>query len=299
MAELTLKQQFVRLMRDILRNSRMTRVELIDRLGVSSSTMSQMLNGDLVPNIQRLDSIIELLHPAAEDAEKLQYMVLWLRMGSIHCPSEFNRRLFMARCENALTIEQLAAATTIPVRRLRRLERTAYAEPTPDELMTLSSILGRPLKDDMFISDMRLDAAAPLEVAESSTSMLPQITADCLEKYSADRKFGHFVADNCVGFYPFQSLPAEAMALVRAPAARFHVALPGELMLVLGQERPRGFARLDLCRLPRGRGLFVAGDAALYGDLLAEGNAVRSRASWRLPVLQLIHIPEDRGNGKS
>ena len=72
MAELSLKQQFVRSLRGMLRNSGMTRGELIAHLGISASAMSQMLKGELLPTASRLDKIIEFLHPPVDEAEKLQ-----------------------------------------------------------------------------------------------------------------------------------------------------------------------------------------------------------------------------------
>ena len=287
MAELSLKQQFVRLLREVLRNSGMTRGELIGHLRISASGMSQMLNGDLLPTIRRLDQIIELLHPSAEDAEKLQTMVLWLRSGSSRCPSEFNRRLFMARCQSSLSIEQLAMAAAIPVSRLRRLERTAYAEPTSEEISTLSGILGQPLKDGYFVTA----AEAPLEVADSEISVLPMISVESLESYSARMDLIRFSEKNRIGYWAFYLLPAEAVTVVRASSSHFGIDLPGQVELVLGSRRPGRFFSLDLCRAARGGGLFLDGDVKQYGDgvLAAHRNA---RPVWRLPVLRMSHIPD-------
>jgi len=289
MAELSLKQQFVRSLRAMLRASGATRGELIAHLGISASAMSQMLKGDLLPTIAKLDRIIEFLHPPVEDAEKLQDMLLWLRSGAGRRRSEFNRRLFMARCRSSLTLEQLAAAAAIPVARLRRLESTAYAVPTPDEAEVLSTVLGQPLEKGMLVPDESI--AAPLEVAESASMALPRIAAEALGDYSARKDFLKFVESNCIGFWPFHMLPAEAVAVVSAPAARFGVPLPGALELVLGSRRPEGFMRLDLCKARRG-GLFMDGDGEAYGGWLLSGQSEKIQTSWRLPVLQLNHIPE-------
>ena len=232
---MTLKERFVRLLRGILRDSGMTRAELIDRLGISASGLSQILNGGILPTIRRLDRIIEILHPAADDAEKLQNMLLWLRSGSAKCPSEFNRRLFMARCQRSMTIEQLAMASAIPAGRLRRLERTSYAAPTPDEVAALSGILGQPLEDGVFVADLVSERPDKFEVADSALTALPVIDVEALEKYSARMNVVRFVEEHGVGFWPFYLLPAEAVAVVCAPAERFGVALPGMLELVLGK----------------------------------------------------------------
>lgn len=298
MAEISLKEQFLRLLRKVVRDSGATRAELIARLGVSASAVSQMLKGDLLPTVRRLDQIIEFLHPAADDAEKLQNMLLWLRSGSSRSRSEFNRRLFMARCQNSLTIDQLAMASAIPASRLRRLERTAYAEPTSDEAATLSRILGVVLMDGLLIDDPDPAWKAPREVAESADDMvLPWITLECLRDYSAGEDILKFVQSRGIGILAFHLLPAEAVAAVRAPAERFGVALPGKLELVLGNRRPNGFARIELCGEKSGGGFFLDADETLFWNSAASRK--HGAAAWRLPVLQVNHIPEGRFDGKN
>lgn len=294
MAEFSLKEQFVRLLREVVRDSGVTRAELIGRLGISASAVSQMLNGDLLPTVRRLDQVIEILHPAADDAEKLQNMLLWLRSGGSRCLSEFNRRLFMARCQNSLTIERLAMASAIPASRLRRLERTAYAEPTKEEAATLSSILGQALMDDLLITDFDTSRSAPLEVAESQNMALPKITVESLSAYSAGMDFLKFAEKNGVGFLDFHLLPAEAVAAVSASAAEFGVALPGTLELVLGNRRPAKFMRIELCGKKAGAGFFMDGDETLFGKGLLTSPPGSCEAAWRLPVLQVNHIPGGR-----
>lgn len=293
MAELSLKQQFVRLLREVLNDSGMTRGELIAHLGISASAMSQMLNGELLPTVTRLDQLIEALHPSVENAEKLQNMVLWLRSGATREHSDFNRRLFMARCQSLLTIDQLAMASGISAARLRRLESTAYAVPTPDEAAALSGIFGLPLEAGILVGASGQGGA--LKVAESLNVVLPKITIDALSAYSKKEDLLKCVEANSIGFLAFHLLPAEAVAVVCAPAKRFGVALPGMLELVLGNARPQGFMRLELCRELRGDGFFVDGDAEFYGNALLTGGG-KKKAAWRLPVLQINHIPEGVNN---
>ena len=295
MAEFSLKQQFVRSLREAVSTAGATRAALTAHLGLSASAVSQMLSGDILPTLKRLDQLIEFLHPEPDDAEKLETMLLWLRAGSDRCPSEFNRRLFMARCRNALSIEKLATMSAIPASRLRRLERTAYAEPTGDEAAALSMILGQPLKDGVFVAE---PDKAPQEVAESPTLMLPRISVECLAKYSAKTDFLRFVADNGRGFLAFHLLPAEAAAAVIAPAETFGAALPGKLELILGSGCPKGFVRLELCGRSSGRGFFMDGEPAWARAGFFAPRPGRARAAWRLPILQVNHIPEGGGNGQ-
>ena len=300
MAEFSLKERFVRLLREVVRKSGTSRAELIARLGISASAVSQLLNGNLLPTVSRLDQIIEMLHPAAEDAIKLQNMLLWLRSGGSQCPSEFNRRLFMARCQRSLTIDQLAMASAIPASRLRRLERTAHAEPTSEEAAALSMILGQALTDDPLLACFASAPKSPQKVAESATNMvLPKISLESLTDYSADSDFLSFVEDRVVEFLAFHLLPAEAVAVVSAPAEKFGVALPGTLELVLGNRRPRRFMRIELCCGKDGKGFFMDADETVFGSGLFAASSGRRAAAWRLPVLQVNHIPQGGSDGQN
>lgn len=292
MAELSLKEQFSRALRGVLQKSGVPRGELIRRLNVSASALSQMLNGSLLPTLQRLDRIIEVLRPPVQEAEKLQTMLLWLRSGVSHCPSAFNRRLFMARCRRGLTLEQLASLSTFPLSRLRRLERTAYAEPTGDELLALSRLLEYPLSDDpLFAASVREEHKVLPAVAESELMALPQITGDALRQYSGKGDFPNFALEHYLQYLSFRDLPGEAAAVICGKARDFDLALPGYVELVLAERIPRGFAKLDLCCPKAGNGFFLDGGSG-GGGVPVPGGKRRGSVRWRLPVVMVNFTPE-------
>lgn len=290
MAELSLKEQFSRSLRGVLQKSGVPRGELIRRLKVSASALSQMLNGSLLPTLQRLDRIIEVLRPSVREAENLQTMLLWLRSGVSRCPSAFNRRLFMARCRRGLTIEQLAKLSTFPVARLRRLERTAYAEPTGDELLALSRLLEYPLSDDpLFAASVNGERKDLPAVAESELMALPQITGDVLRQYPGKGDFPNFALAHYLQYLSFRDLPGEAAAVICGKARDFELALPGNVELVLAERRPHGFAKLDLCCLKQDGDFFLDGGA---GGVPVPGKRRRGSVRWRLPVVMVNFTPE-------
>lgn len=291
MAELSLKQEFVRLLHEVVRGGGMAGVELADRLGISASALSQMLSGKLLPTLPRLDMLVEALHPNADTAKRLQDMLLWLRSGCAGRPSDFNRRLFMVRCEKSLSVEQLAERAAIPVARVRRMERTAYAVPTAGELAALNSALGAEL--DVKAGGEPGGGVPSFDAAEANEEMLPLIPVEALEEAAGRGEDVLAEVLSCgMDFVALRGVPPEAAAVVRSGAARFGVAMPGTLELVLGRKRPRGFVDIALCADGEGRGLFVTGAAPLFGGAGDEGRQAAKNAAWRLPVLRMNYIPE-------
>lgn len=290
MAELSLKQQFLRALDAILRPSGVPRKELCRQLELSPSALSQILSGAMLPTQQRLDRLFELLHPSVAEAEKLQDMLLWLRAGYTHYPSVFNRKLFLARCQSGMSLEALSSASDIPVNRLRRLERTAYAEPVPDEVFTLSFVLGYPLSDDPMMTEIPTPSQKPLQAAESDIVMLHRLSVADMRKYQGQADFWHFVDDLRRGYLAFRDIPGEAMAVLCAKTSELNIRLPGAVEVVLAGRRPSGFAELDLFCVGEERQFYIKdGDGKLVGDLVAEpsGDVI-----WRLPVVRMSFIPE-------
>lgn len=292
MAELSLKQQFLRSLKAILHSSGMSRKELGSRLELSPSALSQIFNGGMLPTQQRLDRFFELLHPTVDEAEKLQDMLLWLRAGFTHYPSVFNRKLFLARCHLGMSLDALSRASDIPVNRLRRLERTAYAEPTPDEIFVLSTVLGYPLSDDPLMTYGSIPTEKPLMTAESDIVMLRRLTVEDLRKYSKDADFLDFVSKVRHGYLSFRDLPGEAEAVLCAETSELNIRMPGVVEVVLACRRPSRFAELDLCCVGDKREFFLhEGDGKLGGDWLAEHDT-HGAVIWRLPVVRMNFIPE-------
>ena len=95
MAKTSLKQQFLRLLRDVMRRNGVRQAEVARRLGMSASAISQVMNGVLLPSQRRLDQLFEILHPEVKEAEELQRMLYWLRSGREFPTSGNNRRLFV------------------------------------------------------------------------------------------------------------------------------------------------------------------------------------------------------------
>ena len=289
MAELSLKQQFLRALDAMLRAGGVPRKEVVRQMEVSQSALSQILRGTILPTQQRLDRLFELLHPPVEEAEKLQDMLLWLRAGFTHYPSDFNRKLFFARCHRGMSIEALSAASDIPVNRLRRLERTAYAEPEPEEVLMLSYVLGYPLSDDPLMADP-VAPQKPLEAAESDIVMLHRLSVADMRKYQGEKDFWHFVSSLHRGYLSFRDLPGEAMAVLCTKTGELNIRLPGSVELVLAGRRPSGFAELDLVCVGEEREFYIRdGEGTLGGDLAAEQSG---EEIWRLPVVRMNLIPE-------
>lgn len=287
MAEPSLKQQFLRLLREVMRRSGMQRKELMCRLGISASAMSQIFSGAMLPSQKRLDQLCEILHPALEEAESLQSMLYWLRSGRNRMPSDANRRLFMLRCRSGLTIRELAERSSISEARLRRLENSGGSRLSDDEIARLLPIL------ECSAEDLNIDAAyggavsLPATAAEEDTVSLPRLELCDLEEYSEAEHIGNFAFDHARDFVERGLLSASATAVVCAEADELKAVVPGHFALTLGDRRPEEFLELELCRGEKG-GFFVRGIGAGIFGAPPENEEVR----WALPILELCYIPK-------
>ena len=291
MAELSLKQQFVRLLRDILIRSGVRQKDLVRHLGISASAMSQMLSGLLIPTPKRLDQMFELLRPRVEDAEKLQHMIYWLRSGRNRMPSGMNRRLFMLRCQRGLSVSQLSAACGISEARLRRLERFPSVRMSVAEEAALAEVFGC---SDGYLSGKsgyEQSVSLPLEASDAHLVSLPSVDLEELREYAPPESIGRFVFSRARRFLQRAALPPEALAAVCAPAEQLRLALAGEVELILGDERPKGFLKLELCHAVAG-GFFIRGESGMFHPEALGRPCEDATVKWSVPVLEVCYMPK-------
>ena len=288
MAEPSLKQQFLRLLRDVMHRNGVRQKDLVQHLEVSASAMSQMLNGAMMPSQKRLDQMLEFLHPDLAEAEALQQMLYWLRAGRRRMPSGTNRRLFMLRCRSGISISRLAELSGISEVRLRRLESAATSQLSFDDAIVLAGVLGCSVGELTGEEVYEASASLPAEVAEADTLSLPRIRLAELTEYNAGEHIGNFAFDRAGEFVERCLLSASAAAVVGASAAELNAALPGEFSLTLGDRKPEDFLPLELCRNAKGNFFIRGGGSGVFG--IPDGGA---EAIWAIPLLEICYIPKN------
>lgn len=290
MAKTPLKQQFLHLLRDVMRRNGVRQADVARHLNMSASAMSQVMSGVMLPSQRRLDQMFEFLHPDLEEAEELQHMLYWLRSGRDSLTSGSNRRLFMLRCRSGMSIRQLSESTGMTGARLRKLENAAGACPTSEEATKLAGALG--CSTDELIGEEKsyeASAALPVEAAEGLRCSLPMISLADMTAYSAEDDIGEF-AQRLVREYVAGDAVAGASAVVGVSASELFSDLPGDFFLTLGDRNAEKNAALRLCRNASGE-FFVRG--ARSGVFRKPGGGTDE--VWSVPILEICYIPQNRG----
>ena len=141
MAITPLKKMFGERIRMYLVTNKIRQQELARRLSVSSSAVSQMLTGKIVPSMQQLDKICEVLSLECSQSLELRDWLTRIRIGIDNIKSPFNELLRLYRTRRGLSIGQLSKRTGITVARLNALENSGESQPTADEALRLSAVL--------------------------------------------------------------------------------------------------------------------------------------------------------------
>ena len=288
MTDSSLKQRFLRLLREIMRRNKVRQKDLAKHLSVSASAMSQIMNGLLPPSQKRLDQMFELLKPELQEAEQLQDMLYWLRSGRRHLTLESNRRLFMLRCRCGISLRQLSESTMIPMARLRKLENSANTCISVDEAEALAGALGCSAKELTEGNEYEAQAVAPLEAAEGDRIIVPRIGLAELADCPAGGNVGNHASDLARKFTECESYLDSATVVADASSEELHAAIPGSFSLTLGERRRDDSAGLELCMNTEGEFFVRGGRTGVFG---VPGGG--SSAVWSVPILKICYFPEN------
>ena len=281
-----LRQQFAALLQQLLQRNAVRRSELVPRLGITASAVTQFLNGGMIPSQARLDQLFELLRPAAEEAKQLEQMAHWLRAGRDVMPSEANRKLFLLRCRSGMTTAELAERTGIPARRIDALENRPESLASARESFVLAEVLQCAPYD---LSPYAPREASPmLEVAESGNlAMLPRIGPDEIRRYSPPERIVDFAARMARGFIARANVPPDTTAFFTAPAQLLGLPGRGVVTLALGEIAD---GEDDLPAL----GLSTTGKLRLTGESIFATRGGTAPLKWSIPLLEICYLPGER-----
>ena len=159
MTSVPLKLKLGKLIKSGLQAAGLRQLDLAQHLQVSTSAVSQMLNGKTAPAAVHLDKIFQLLNCSRNQVFIMRDLLARIRSGMHEFRSPVNEFIRNSRKERSLSMSKLAELSGISVAELRILETCSTVIPSEEQLMTLAKILEfenddmRQLLQDLHLQD--------------------------------------------------------------------------------------------------------------------------------------------------
>lgn len=189
MTSVPLKLKLGKLIKSGLQAAGLRQLDLAQHLQISTSAVSQMLNGKTAPAAVHLDKIFQLLNCSRNQVFIMRDLLARIRSGMHELRSPVNEFIRSSRKERGLSMSKLAELSGIPVAELRMLETCSTVVPSDEQLMTLAKILE--LKDDdmqQLLQDLHLQ------------------TSDSMGGYVQEQSAGYNVDNNLPAQIPVLSI---------------------------------------------------------------------------------------------
>ncbi|MFA6716844.1 MAG: helix-turn-helix transcriptional regulator [Victivallales bacterium] len=141
MTSVPLKLKLGKLIKSGLQAAGLRQLDLAQHLQISTSAVSQMLNGKTAPAATHLDKIFQLLNCSRNQVFIMRDLLARIRSGMHELRSPVNEFLRNARKERGLSLAKLASQTKLPVAELRILETCSTVTPSNEQIMALAEVL--------------------------------------------------------------------------------------------------------------------------------------------------------------
>lgn len=159
-----LKLKLGKLIKSGLQAAGLRQLDLAQHLQVSTSAVSQMLNGKTAPAAAHLDKIFQLLNCSRNQVFIMRDLLARIRSGMHEFHSPVNEFIRSSRKERGLSMSKLAELSEIPVAELRILETCSTVIPSDEQLIVLAKILEFE-DDDMqqLLQDLQLQGSTSMD----------------------------------------------------------------------------------------------------------------------------------------
>jgi transcriptional regulator with XRE-family HTH domain len=141
MTSVPLKLKLGKLIKSGLQAAGLRQLDLAQHLQISTSAVSQMLNGKTAPAAVHLDKIFQLLNCSRNQVFIMRDLLARIRSGMHEFRSPVNEFIRNSRKECGLSMAKLAELSGISVAELRMLETCSTVVPSDEQLATLAKIL--------------------------------------------------------------------------------------------------------------------------------------------------------------
>jgi transcriptional regulator with XRE-family HTH domain len=141
MTSIPLKLKLGKLIKSGLQAAGLRQLDLAQHLQVSTSAVSQMLNGKTAPAAVHLDKIFQLLNCSRNQVFIMRDLLARIRSGMHELRSPVNEFIRSSRKECGLSMAKLASLSKISVSELRVLETCSTVAPSNEQVMALAGVL--------------------------------------------------------------------------------------------------------------------------------------------------------------
>jgi len=141
MTSTPLKLKLGKLIKSGLHAGGLRQLDLAKHLHVSTSAVSQMLNGKTAPAAAHLDKIFQLLNCSRNQVFIMRDLLARIRSGMHELRSPVNEFIRATRKERGLSMAKLAQQSGIAVNELRLLETCSSSVPSEEQISSLVEIL--------------------------------------------------------------------------------------------------------------------------------------------------------------
>jgi len=250
MTSVPLKLKLGKLIKSGLQAAGLRQLDLAQHLQVSTSAVSQMLNGKTAPAAIHLDKIFQLLNCSRNQVFIMRDLLARIRSGMHELRSPVNEFIRSARKECSLSMAKLAHLSEIPVAELRILETCSTVVPSNEQIMALAKILefeddeiqqllnDLPLYDSDFLGKNVQEQGASYGSVSKLSTQIPVISIENMLKFNpALEDIKNFVWRNYDKVISAQTLDDsinsdDVFAIVDS-GDNFNPPLPGSISLVV------------------------------------------------------------------
>lgn len=137
----TLREKLAQLLQHELIRNRCKQNHLAEKLAITPSAVSQMLQGKIMPSMIQLDKICEVLGLPRQRAFELRCLLSRIRCGAGGMPSPLGELISRLRCEKGMTMRELGEASHLPEHIIELLEMTPDIVPELSDLKKIAAAL--------------------------------------------------------------------------------------------------------------------------------------------------------------
>jgi transcriptional regulator with XRE-family HTH domain len=164
MTSASLKLKLGKLIKSGLQAAGLRQLDLAQHLQISTSAVSQMLNGKTAPAAVHLDKIFQLLNCSRNQVFIMRDLLARIRSGMHELRSPVNEFIRSTRKERHLSLAKLSSLSKIPVAELRIIETCSTVVPSEEQVKKLAEILNfEEAEIKNLLSDLPMNVSASLE----------------------------------------------------------------------------------------------------------------------------------------